>query len=146
MTKPAPPLTEEQYRELLNHNPKSARARLGHFRAACAREGIELPSWAAPPSSPSGASASAAAGPPATPAEIKLTQAALAGQAFSIELSRWRAAGDRVLALRVDGSVTLIDLRVFERYEATFATVAEAIAALSSGVIHWRAVKRRKVA
>ena len=144
MTKPAPRLTEERYRELLASKPKSARGHMGHFRAACAREGVELPDWAAV-SSP--AVAARAELPPATPNEMQLTAAVQAGQAFPVELTRWRAAGgvSRIVAIRADGGVQLTDFPDgATQRRASFASAADAVAAVSSNAIPWRVVPRVK--
>jgi hypothetical protein len=125
-------------------NPKSARARMGHFRAACTRAGESVPFWAA---GPSRAEAAPADLRPATLDELLLTAAVQAGQAFPAELTRWRAAGgvSRIVAVRADGGVQLVEYPdgVTTR-RASFPTAADAVAAIASKAIPWRVVPRVK--
>jgi hypothetical protein len=130
--------SESEYRRLVARNPRSGAQYKGRCRAECARAGEPAPSWATAPAPFAVARHSNAA--PATATERDFTAKS---PTIVDEHAVLRAPG-RVLALSSDGAVHLLEWHNGSKVEARFPTVAAAVAAVQSGAIAWRLVRRAK--
>lgn len=116
------------YETILQRDARAATQYLGKLRAALAREGKPLPSWAR-----------ALAAPQATPARP------LVPLVVPPELTAWRSrSSTRVFTISIDGRVCLADWQTGP-VEARFAAVADALAAIAADAIRWRATPRKSL-
>jgi len=146
--------TESTYQTIKERDPRAAAQYAGRARVALAKQGTSLPAWIAAiparaPRKPPAARPVLPQHPEASSSERALTAAAQMGQAFPVELTRWRVAGgvSRIVAIGANGVVQLVEYPDgATQRRARFQTVAEAIAGVTSNAIAWRPVHRVKAA
>ncbi len=120
---------EATYLALHDRDPRAALQYAGRARRTFARLGMVLPGWAA---------ATAAPAPLPPPAPLP-AQAPAAPLVIPPELAAWRAeSSTRVVGVSLDGRVKLADWQGGP-VEARFGSVADALAAIASNAIRWRA-------
>jgi len=126
--------TQETYERLCKSNPAQSKRYAGLARADARKAGRPAPAWAF-----ADVPARTAA-PNATQFERDFTAKCTT---IVDEHAALRAPG-RVLALSADGAVRFVEWHEGLRVEATFASMAEARAAVADGSIAWRARRAQR--
>lgn len=138
-------MNQQVYAEETFNRLDQARARqyAGRCRAAFAKRGLPAPPWAAePPPLPRRPSLSKPRRPLGRLVSDEARDLGVSGAApvtIPPELAAWRREANGVVCLSATGA-TLVKWNGFERFEARFASTAEAVEALRTNSVNWKGI------